>query len=139
MCNKNEDPERADAIRYQFTAYLKKAVEHKRRDYIERERRYKTQIALTDFQDAAVLSTIGKNYALCAEISDVEAESERLENALTRLNSRETQILYARVVRGDDFKRIAKRLGISVNGAYSAYHRITVKLRKVLGGQEDAL
>lgn len=138
MCDKNDAQKRADAVRRQFTIYLKKAIEYKRRDYIERELRYKAQVTLTDFKDAAVVATIEKNCALYAIELNMETGNERLEEALMRLNSRETLILYARAIKGEDFESLAKRLGISVNGAYSAYHRLTSKLRKILGGKTDA-
>ena len=139
MCKKDENTSRADDIRYQFTAYLKKAVEHKRRDYIERELRYKSQMTLIDLQDEAMLSDLRKDCECSLSISDEEIGNEDLEKALGRLSEKETLILYARAVNGEDFKHLAIRLDLTVNGAYSAYHRIVVKLRKELGGQKNAL
>lgn len=139
MCNEKSDQKRAEEVLYRFTSYLKDAVVSKRRDYIEREQRYRTHESLIDYQDAAVLSDIEEKVAFCATMPGSEIENERLNDALARLNSRETQILYARAVEDEDIKYLAKRLGLSMYGAYSAYRRIIVKLRKDMGGSNDAL
>ena len=134
MLKTSDYQDKADAIRYQFTAYLKKAVEHKRRDYIERESRYRTDITLIDFQDATALSVLGTAWALCPELSDIETGNDRLERALSNLNNRELWLLYARVIGGVDYTQLARKMNLSVNGAYSAYHRVMVKLRKEMEG-----
>ena len=134
MLKTSDYQDNADIIRYQFTAYLKKAVEHKRRDYIERESRYRTNMTLIDFQDPAALLVLGVDWTQCPELTGIETGDERLEQALSTLNNRELCLLYARAVGGEDYAQLARKIGLSVNGAYSAYHRVMMKLRKEMEG-----
>ena len=129
----NEGKEPDDVIQNLFTAYLRKALDNTKRDYILKCDKYRCSTETVDFQsrewDAMVNMPV-----FCTEIYDLENGDELLAEALCDLNERDREILYARVFFGKDYKSIAKRLGISVSNARFSFFRAKKQIREKLGG-----
>lgn len=64
-------------------------------------------------------------------------DGEIVRMALNKIKERERYILLARVIDEKSFTEIADELGMEYKTVTSAYYRVIVKLRKLLGGDFD--
>ena len=112
----NEGREPDNVIKNLFTAYLRKALDNTKRDYLLKSDKYRCSTETVDFQSHEWDAMVNKP-VFCSEIYDLENGDELLAEALCELNERDRDILYARVFFEEDYKSVAKRLDISVANA----------------------
>lgn len=129
MHYKNDGSDAVNALQNQFTAYLTMAVRRARSQYVRSKiRRFQMELAMEEIGYLSISVT---------DETDKLADVEALLMAMKAISERERYVLLARVIDGKDFGAIAADLGMSYKGAASVYYRTIVKLRRMLGGEQN--
>ena len=132
MYNRNDGSEYINALQNQFTAYLKTSLYRNKIRYMRKWDKLRTcEIPLEEYQFELFDEQTPLHILMLA------IECEILQTALKSIKQRDRYILLAHVIDKKSFVEIAEELGIGYKAVTSAYYRIILKLRNILGGDFD--
>ena len=128
MFNKNNGSNEHDILQNQFTAYVKKAVHHRRIRYLtDKSRRTQHESPLVEMEFVLFDKT-----DIMQEIADYEA----MQQALRSIKENERKIVLDRIIEEKSFDQIADELGMSYKAVTSLYYRVMKKLQQFTEGGE---
>ena len=135
LCKKSIYGEDRD-LQNQFTAYLVRAVQRKRREVIHKQIRRQEMEVVTDLQE--YWDSIGSRSIQPEEMADyittsfqeMSFENVRLERALQKISERDRYVLFAKIIEERSLEEIAVELGIGYKGLAAIYYRAIQKIRK---------
>lgn len=135
LCKKSIYGEDGD-LQNQFTAYLVRAVQRKRREVIHKQIRRQEMEVVTDLQE--YWDSIGSRSIQPEEMADyittsfqeMSFENVRLEHALQKISERDRYVLFAKIIEERSLEEIAVELGIGYKGLAAIYYRAIQKIRK---------
>lgn len=135
MKNKKTVPKDTTDLQHIFTAYILKAVQNRRYDYIRRQKKLLELEAL----QAEPWPEIEVDYSEEFEKSFplwMQMENDGLLAAMRELTAREQSIFLDRVLAEMRFSALASKFGLTCAGAASVYYRAIRKLRKKMEEQD---
>lgn len=128
---RKEDTKRTgtNSLQNTFTAYLLKAVRHKRQDYIKR------QIRRQEMEHLQEEVSPGKTVDSSEQLEETLPPEMQLENtalllALNTLNERERDILLSHVLNEESFDMLAAKYRVGDKTIAMRYYRTIRKIRK---------
>ncbi|MCM1561440.1 MAG: sigma-70 family RNA polymerase sigma factor [Butyrivibrio sp.] len=134
MWKKNSGQTEQEILQNRFTAYLSKAIQRRRKNYLEQIGRRKEETLSEE-----MITNLGIFMELDA-INELplimQLESEPLFYALKSLNERERHVFLAKVLDEKKFHTLAIELGMSYKGAATVYYRAVKKLKESMKGAE---
>lgn len=136
MWHKNNGQSEDEILQNRFTAYLSKAIQRQRKEYILHAIRQKQIEKLL-----GELAEIQKCDFAWEEWNELpllmRLENESLLYALKGLTERERYVLLARILDERSFEEIANRMGMSYKGAATIYYRALQKIRNRMEEVDD--
>lgn len=118
-----------DLTQIKFTALLKTAVHNKRLNYIEkRNTRLKRQLDFEDFESS-----------LCDPDDFIQTivDGDILKVAMERLNEREREVFYSRLIEDKSFFEISEDFGLSYKTTAAIFYRGIKKMRDFIRSIDD--
>lgn len=133
MYAKNNGSGENNVIQNRFTAYLLTAIHRKKATYLGAWNKRREMELPTDPDDiVSVLDTMA-NSAGDVPSPFLLFENVALEEALQKLSQRDRYIFLAHALYQRDFGDLASELGLTYQGAATAYHRARKKIKDTLG------
>lgn len=121
-----------------FTAYVTRAIQHQRWQYLRHLERYPFMEEWND--DLSLDSTFITGTDIMAELPILmQIENDILLRALKELTEREQDIFLSRVLGDKPFEQIAAKHGMRSRSAAMAYYRIVKKIRHIMEDLDDRL
>lgn len=135
MRKRNDGTDEVNAVQNRFTAYLVKAVQRQKYQYLKKLFQHQEQESIVDPME---------NPELWPEEVDMltglpplaQIENQRLLYALVSLTERERYILLAHILDERNFTALAGELGLGYKGTAAIYYRAVQKVRRSMGGGE---
>lgn len=132
----------SDALQYRFTAYVQKAIDRARWNYLKQCREdNQIVVSLDEMIEAGkdLSSSVDFDAAAFFSIKDFEQliENDALSRAILELSSKERQILALHIIYKVPISEIADLLGANYNTVYSIYARTLKKIAKKLGEENE--
>lgn len=135
MWKRNDGTDEVNAVQNRFTAYLVKAVQRQKYQYLQKLFQRQGQESSVDPMENPELWP--EEVDLLAGLPPLaQIENQRLLHALMGLTERERYILLAHVLDERNFAALAGELGLGYKGAAAIYYRAVQKVRKSMGGGE---
>lgn len=129
MYNRNDGSDKINALQNQFTAYLATALRRTRIRYLnKRDTLYRREVPLEDYE----FELSSPDDPLLIAVNSFKAEL--LRQLLKEIKGRERYILLAHIFEEKGFEELGNELGMSYKAVASAYYRVLIKLRRMLGG-----
>lgn len=133
MYTKNNGSGESNVIQNRFTAYLLTAIHRKKAAYLGNCGKRREMELPTDPDDiVSFLDTMASSVGN-APLPFPILENDALEEALQTLSPRDRYIFLARALYQRDFGDLASELGLTYQGAATAYHRARKKIKDMLG------
>lgn len=117
-------------LQNRFTAYLSTSLRRRKSSYLCSLSRLKRHETTSDFSD--IVPGASDETELCHLY---QFENDDLAAALEQLLERDRYILLARVLEKQDFKFLARKLGLSYKGVSTAYYRAIHKILQEMGDE----
>ena len=134
MWKRNDGTDEVNAVQNRFTAYLVKAVQRQKYQYLQKLFQRQGQESSVDPMENPELWP--EEVDLLAGLPPLaQIENQRLLYALMVLTERERYILLAHVLDERNFAALAGELGLGYKGA-AIYYRAVQKVRRSMGGGE---
>ena len=134
MYRRNDGREEVHSLQNHFTAYLSVAVTRFKRRYLERQNLHLSREPSCDFQETALEPVEEPDMLAGLPLTDL-LENEALLQALRAMTPRDREVLLDLVVYEMKPAELARKLGLSYQGAMSVYYRAKRKLlEKMKGG-----
>lgn len=135
MRKRNDGTDEVNAVQNRFTAYLVKAVQRQKYQYLKKLFQHQGQESSIDPTENPELWP--EEVDMLAGLPPLaQIENQRLLYALVNLTERERYILLAHILDERDFTALAGELGLGYKGAAALYYRAVQKVRKSIGGGE---
>ncbi len=117
-----------------FTAYLREALRHQKRDYLRGQENYQTAYYQLCAEEESHL--LNWDRELLAQLPwGKQIDRNTFSNALAQLTERERYVFLSCAVAGKDYSALSKELGIGYKGIAAIYYRTRKKLQKQLEGK----
>ena len=129
MYTKNNGSGENNVIQNRFTAYLLTAIHRKKAAYLGACSRRREMELPTDPDDIVSVLDAMVNSAGDAPSPFPLFENDALEEALQKLSQRDRYIFLAHALYQRDFGDLASELGLTYQGAATAYHRARKKIK----------
>ena len=127
--------EESNRLQNHFTAYLIKAIQRQKKDYMNKKKRLLEHEVSDDFLEEVDSSQ--NTLELLEQLPVLMClENEALLEAIESLNELERNILFARVLERCTYDELAQKLGLRYKGVSTAYYRVIQKLRRKLRGDK---
>ena len=127
--------EESNRLQNHFTAYLIKAIQRQKKDYMNKKKRLLEHEVSDDFLEEVDSSQ--NTLELLERLPVLMClENEALLEAIESLNELERNILFARVLERRTYDELAQKLGLRYKGVSTAYYRVIQKLRRKLRGDK---
>lgn len=128
MRQRNNGKKESDILQNRFTAYLSKAVQHRRNDYLEQISRCREE----SMPEEMIVELGG---SMEQDIMEglplmIRLEDNTLFYALKSLSEKERHVFLARVLDEKGFDVLAVELGQGYKGVAAVYYRAVEKLKK---------
>lgn len=133
MYTKNNGSGENNVIQNRFTAYLLTAIHRKKATYLGACSKRREMELPTDPDDIVSVLDAMVNSAGDAPSPFPLFENDALEEALQKLSQRDRYIFLAHALYQRDFGNLASELGLTYQGAATAYHRARQKIKDTLG------
>ncbi len=128
LWQKNNGTEYAEVLQNQFSAYVKRAVYHRRLRYLsQKSKRESHETGLCDYEDMLSDST---------EYLHNFEELDTLRRAMRSVREKERRIILAHLVEEKSFVEIALELDMTYKAVTCLYYRVMRKLRESMEGGE---
>lgn len=128
MRQRNNGKKESDILQNRFTAYLSKAVQHRRNDYLEQISRCREE----SMPEEMIVELGGSmEQDIMEELPlMIRLEDNTLFYALKSLSEKERHVFLARVLDEKGFDVLAVELGLGYKGVAAVYYRAVEKLKK---------
>ena len=127
--------EESNRLQNHFTAYLIKAIQRQKKDYMNKKKRLLEHEVSDDFLEEVDSSQ--NTLELLEQLPVLMClENMALLEAIESLNELERNILFARVLERRTYDELAQKLGLRYKGVSTAYYRVIQKLRRKLRGDK---
>ncbi len=134
MYRRNDGRGEVNSLQNHFTAYLSVAASRFKRRYLEQQNLRLSREPSCDFQDMAMEPAEEPDMLAGLPLTDL-LENEALLQALNAMTPRDREVLLDLIVYEMKPAELARKLGLSYQGAMSVYYRAKRKLlEKVKGG-----
>jgi putative heat shock sigma factor len=133
MYTKNNGSGENNVIQNRFTAYLLTAIHRKKAAYLGACSRRREMELPTDPDDIVSVLDAMVNSAVDAPLPFPLFKNDALEEALQKLSQRDRYIFLAHALYQRDFGDLASELGLTYQGAATAYHRARKKIKDTFG------
>ncbi len=133
MYTKNNGSGENNVIQNRFTAYLLTAIHRKKATYLDACSRRREMELPTDPDDIVSVLDAMVNSAGDAPLPFPLFKNDALEEALQKLSQRDRYIFLAHALYQRDFGDLASELGLTYQGAATAYHRARKKIKDTFG------
>ena len=133
MYTKNNGSGENNVIQNRFTAYLLTAIHRKKATYLGACSKRREMELPTDPDDIVSVLDSMVNSAGDAPSPFPLFENDALEEALQKLSQRDRYIFLAHALYQRAFGDLASELGLTYQGAATAYHRARQKIKDTLG------
>lgn len=133
MRQRNSGQDEVNDLQNRFTAYLIKAIQRQKKDYMAKKSRLLAHEVSENFQemdvpDQSMLELLEQLPILMC------LENMVLLEAIKSLDELEQGILFDRVLEEYSYDDLAQKLGLRYKGASAAYYRVIQKLRQKMRG-----
>ena len=136
MFRRNDGRGEANSLQNHFTAYLSVAVERFKRRYMEQLNLRLFREPNCDFQETPLESAEEPDMLAGLPVTDL-LESEAIFQALRSMTPRDREVLLNLIVYEMKPAELARKLGLSYQGAMSVYYRAKKKLlEKMIDGDQ---
>ncbi len=129
MFPRNNNITENEILQNQFTAYVSRAIRHRRINYIrKREQKNLKEFSFSEVEDFVPV-----------EDNKVEKllEREALRLALCQIREKERKIVLARVVEEKPFTEIAQEMGMTYKAVTHLYYRVLKRLKVHMEGVDN--
>ena len=133
MYTKNNGSGENNVSQNRFTAYLLTAIHRKKAAYLGACSRRREMELPTDPDDIVSVLDAMVNSAVDAPLPFPLFKNDALEEALQKLSQRDRYIFLAHALYQRDFGDLASELGLTYQGAATAYHRARKKIKDTFG------
>jgi RNA polymerase sigma factor (sigma-70 family) len=113
-----------------FTSYLKKSLKETRKNYYSREKKYLSNIRLTDFSN--ILTYQINIEDMCIDITD-KFESVELYNSFNLLSTKQRDVIIKYYIYDKNEVEISKNMGISKQAVNRIRKRALLAMSKITG------
>lgn len=128
MWKKNSGQTEQEILQNRFTAYLSKAIQRRRKNYLEQVGRRKEETLSEE-----MITNMGifmEQDAINELPLIMQLENDTLFYALKSLNERERHVFLAKVLDEKNFNTLALELGLSYKGTATVYYRAVKKMKR---------
>lgn len=134
MRQRNSGQGEVNDLQNRFTAYLVRAIQRQKKDYMDKKKRLLAHESSNNFQE---IDIPGWNTLELLEQLPVlmRLENMALLEAIKGLSELERGILFDRVLEEYSYDDLAQKLGLRYKGASAAYYRVIQKLRQKMRGE----
>lgn len=128
MWQRNNGKKESEILQNRFTAYLSKAVQNRRNDYLEQISRYREE----SMPEEMIVELGGSTEQdIMGELPlMMQLEDNTLFFALKSLSEKERRVFLARVLDRKGFDVLAVELGLSYKGVAAVYYRAVEKAKR---------
>ena len=133
MWKRNDGTDEVNAVQNRFTAYLVRAIQRQKYQYLKKLFQRQEQENSVDPMETPELWP-GEVDLLAGLPPLAQIENQRLLYALMDLTERERYILLVRILDERNFAALAGELGLGYKGVAAIYYRAVQKVRKSMGG-----
>ena len=135
MWTRNQGQTADEILQNKFTAYVARAVQRRKKDYLKKLKNYQDHVCTLDEAEIAESAWIENEAAEKLPIL-MRIQNEALLDAVLMLSEREQYILLSCALKEKSFTELSQELELSYKGVAAIYYRTIQKIKKRMGGED---
>ncbi len=136
MWTRNQGQTADEILQNKFTAYVTRAVQRKKKDYLKKLKNYQDRVCTLDEAEMAGIASIESKAVERLPIL-MRIQNEALLDAVLMLSEREQYILLNCALKEKTFTELSQELGLSYKGIAAIYYRAIQKIQRRMGGKNE--
>ncbi len=136
MWTRNQGQTADEILQNKFTAYVARAVQRRKKDYLKKMKNYQDHVCTLDEAEIAESAWIENKAAEKLPIL-MRIQNEALLDAVLMLSEREQYILLRCALKEKSFTELSQELGMSYKGIAAIYYRAIQKIQRRIGGKNE--
>ncbi len=136
MWTRNQGQTADEILQNKFTAYVTRAVQRKKKDYLKKLKNYQDRVCTLE---EAEMTEIARNESEAVERLPIlmRLQNDALLEAILMLSEREQYILLSCALKEKNFTELSQELGMSYKGIAAIYYRAIQKIQRRMGGKNE--